>query len=288
VEGGSDALRFQWQGRTFARAAASASGFPEGTWELLATVPALQQGEYIARVNTVADSGATGQHWSAFIVTSQTASSDLWWVSPADSGKSVDNIAPGVPQGLAAQYHTGAGNHLAWQPSADADFQYFRVYRGSVAGFAISPATLAASTASPAWTDATHDAPGVFYQVTAVDHNGNESLAASPGSTTDVADMPPPGPAFALAPPSPSPFSGSTRLSFTLPRTAVVTLEVYDAGGRRVQTLAHGTFAAGAHELAWDGRAQDGSPIGAGLLFVRLRSDGQESVRRVIALGGAR
>jgi hypothetical protein len=198
----------------------------------------------------------------------------------------MDNIAPGVPQGLAVQYHTGGGNRLAWQPSNDDDFQYFRVYRGLTPGFAITPGDLAGTTASTQWSDPAHDAPGVYYKVTAVDHAGNESLAAAPGAVTDVADAP--GPAFALAAPSPSPFAGSTRLAFALPKAATVTLEVFDAGGRRLRTLAHGAFAAGPHELAWDGRGEDGATVGAGLLFVRLRADGHEAVRRVVALGGGR
>jgi hypothetical protein len=274
-------------GRTFvSAAAAAAAGFPAGSWEAVTSLSPMQQAEYVVRGATLADSGATGAHWSVYCVTTHSSKPTTWWVSSADSGKSVDNIAPGVPQGLAAHYHTGGGNALAWQPSADADFQYFRVYRGDTPGFALSPATLAEATASTAWSDPAHDAPGVYYQVTAVDHNGNESLAASPGTSTEVAGSP--GPAFALGAPSPSPFGSSTQLSFALPLASAVTLEVYDASGRRVRTLARGAFAAGVHELAWDGRGEDGSPVAAGVLFVRLRAGGQEAVRRVVALGGAR
>lgn len=278
---------FSVGGRTFlAPAAAAAAGLPGGTWEAVATIPALQQAEYVARVSTVADSGATGAHWQVYAVTTHTSTPTVWWASPADSGKSVDNIAPGLPQGLTAAYHTGGGNALAWQPSADDDFQYFRIYRGDSPGFAVSPATLAANTAATSWHDPAHDGPGVYYKLTAVDHAGNESLAAAPGAVTAVDGGP--GPVFALAAPSPSPFAGSTRLSFALPAAADATLEVFDAGGRRVRTLAHGRLAAGSHEFAWDGRDDQGAKLGAGLLFVRLRAGGQEAVRRVVSLGGAR
>lgn len=272
--------------RFLTRAAAAAGGFPAGTWEAVATVPAIQQPEYLARVSTAADSGAAGANWAVFIVSTHTTTPTVWWVSSPDSGRSVDNIAPGVPQGLAAQYQTGSGNALTWQASLDDDFQYHRVYRGDTPGFAISPATLAANVATTSWHDPAHDGPGVYYKLTAVDHNGNESLAAAPGSVTAVDGGP--GPAFALAPPSPSPFAGSTRLAFALPGAADVALEVFDASGRRVRTLARGPFAAGPHELAWDGRGEDGAPLGAGLLFVRLRAGTHEAVRRVVALGGAR
>lgn len=272
--------------RYLTSATATAAGFPTGTWEAVATVPALQQSEYLVRVPTVADSGASGAHWSVFVVTTHTPSPTVWWASAPDSGKSLDNIAPGVPQGLAAQYHTGSGNRLTWLASADDDFQYFRIYRGNTPGFAISPATLAANTASAQWSDATHDAPGVYYKVTAVDYAGNESLAATPGSVTDV-DVAPEL-AFALTAPSPNPFMRSTRLSFTLPRAQGVTLEVFDASGRRVRTLAEGPFAAGAHELSWDGRNESGAQVGAGLMFVRLRAGGHEAVRRVVSMGDAR
>jgi hypothetical protein len=53
--------------------------------------------------------------------------------------------------------------------------------------------------------------------------------------------------------------------------------------GRLVRTLADGVIAPGRHELAFDGRADDGSPLPAGLYFVRAAdSSGSTVTKRLI------
>ena len=91
-----------------------------------------------------------------------------------------------------------------------------------------------------------------------------------------------------LGSPSPSPFALRTRIGFTLPKASRATLEVFDASGRRLRTLADGVLTAGAHEITWDGTGEQGARVNAGLLFVRLRADGREGVRRMVLLGGTR
>ncbi|MFN8586206.1 MAG: FG-GAP-like repeat-containing protein [Candidatus Eisenbacteria bacterium] len=275
--------------RTFvAPAAAQAAGFPAGTWEVLTSLFAQQESQYVVRVNTFADSGAAGPNWSVFVASAHMADPTKWWLSVADSGKSVDNIAPGAPQGVQLSYHPGTHNALSWQPSAAEDFEYFRVYRGLTPAFAIGAGTLVGTTADVVWTDPATGTTGVYYKITALDHAGNESAAATPTITTGVDGGAQPKYAFALAAPSPSPFAQRTSLAFTLPAAQHARLEVFDAAGRRVAMLADGAFAAGPHSLTWDGAADDGTRANAGLLFVRLSAGGREAVRRLILLGGAK
>ncbi len=77
---------------------------------------------------------------------------------------------------------------------------------------------------------------------------------------------------------SPNPTSGSAALSFTLGAAADVAVEVFDVLGRRVATLADGPRPAGAHEVAWDGRA-----LASGVYHVRLRA-GDVVVARTLTL----
>jgi flagellar hook assembly protein FlgD len=49
---------------------------------------------------------------------------------------------------------------------------------------------------------------------------------------------------------------------------------VFDLTGRRVHTIAEGGYPAGGFRLAWDGRGDDGAPVGSGLYYVRLSGDG--------------
>mgnify|MGYP005844160949 CR=1 FL=1 len=77
--------------------------------------------------------------------------------------------------------------------------------------------------------------------------------------------------AVRLLPNRPNPFNGTTTISFELPRPSEVSVEIYDAAGRRVRTLLNKTLQAGAHTLYWDGRDDQGV-CPSGLYFVKLTS----------------
>jgi flagellar hook assembly protein FlgD len=79
-----------------------------------------------------------------------------------------------------------------------------------------------------------------------------------------------------LSAPSPNPARGAARLEIALASSAQVDVSVFDAAGRRVRVLAHGTLAEGRHPLAWDARDERGSRARAGVYFVRA-SDGSET-----------
>jgi hypothetical protein len=49
----------------------------------------------------------------------------------------------------------------------------------------------------------------------------------------------------------PNPFRGDVNLAFTLPEAGPVTVEIFSADGRRVDTVARSEMAAGSHTLAW-------------------------------------
>lgn len=78
-----------------------------------------------------------------------------------------------------------------------------------------------------------------------------------------------PGPAL-LSPAYPNPFNPSTTLRFRLERDVALRLEVVDATGRRLRLLADGPYAAGSHELRWDGRDEAGNALPSGLYLARL------------------
>jgi flagellar hook assembly protein FlgD len=73
--------------------------------------------------------------------------------------------------------------------------------------------------------------------------------------------------------PRPNPSRGTTTLAFTLPHDDAVSVRIFDAAGRLVRTLAHrARWSAGAHEMAWDGRDEQGRPAAAGTYLARLES----------------
>jgi hypothetical protein len=74
--------------------------------------------------------------------------------------------------------------------------------------------------------------------------------------------------------PRPNPLSNSSLLRFALAKGGDTRLEIYDAAGRRVASLVHATLEPGNYSVTWDGRADGGDPLGAGLYFARLIAPG--------------
>ena len=69
-------------------------------------------------------------------------------------------------------------------------------------------------------------------------------------------------------------------LTFSVPRSAHVSLSVVDLQGREVTSLADGQFKAGRYQVNWDGRSDRG-PVPAGLYFVRFISPDKQLVSRI-------
>jgi hypothetical protein len=83
---------------------------------------------------------------------------------------------------------------------------------------------------------------------------------------------------------SSGPFSGPTRMRWTLDRASQVELAIVDVSGRRVRHLVSGMFAAGAQEFTWDGRDDDGRAVRAGAYFVAGTIGGQRTSQRLFLL----
>ncbi len=78
------------------------------------------------------------------------------------------------------------------------------------------------------------------------------------------------------------PSRDAVSFSVALPSPAEAHLAIYDLLGRRVRTLVHGTLAAGATSVRWDGRAGDGAFARSGVYFARLTLGHGQYVRRVM------
>ncbi len=88
--------------------------------------------------------------------------------------------------------------------------------------------------------------------------------------------------ATALAPAQPAPFRAHTTLAFTLAEAGDARLEAYDVRGARVRTLAAGRFAAGRHEVRWDGEGEHGRHLAPGVYLVRLQAGSVTAQRKVV------
>ena len=100
--------------------------------------------------------------------------------------------------------------------------------------------------------------------------------------TLDAPVAPAAGLALAAAP---NPSRAACVLRFTLSAAQHVRLDVLDAGGRRVRTLADENRAPGVHALAWDGRDDAGRVLPAGAYFARLAGANGVRTARIVRLG---
>ncbi len=98
---------------------------------------------------------------------------------------------------------------------------------------------------------------------------------------TPVGDRTPPSVLGAKA--FPNPFNPSVTISFRTPVRSYVTVDIHDASGRRVTTLAAGNLPAGGHTLEWDGRNHAGRGVASGIYFARVRAgDAAQTIKLVL------
>ena len=233
-------------------------------------------------MTTETDSSAAGSNYSTYVVTTHTTTPSVWFISAIDSGYSVDNLAPAVPLNLVAAYNTGSGNQLSWDPAPERDFKYFRIYRDTDPNFAPSPASYVEGTIGNAWTDAAYNGGGVYYKITCVDQADNESGPAEPGTTTAAENPTLPG-SFALYQNHPNPFNPTTAIPYDVPEGGgLVSLQVFDVGGRLVKTLMDGAQTAGHKRVTWDGRNSGGHAVASGVYFYRLLAPGLKQTRKMV------
>lgn len=89
---------------------------------------------------------------------------------------------------------------------------------------------------------------------------------------------------FALFQNRPNPFVRGTTFRFDVPRRAHVTLEIFDAQGRRVSSLLDRELPPGTHSYDWDGRDTRGALLSPGVYLYRLETEGFQTQRRLVLL----
>ncbi len=89
--------------------------------------------------------------------------------------------------------------------------------------------------------------------------------------------------ALMLSPNYPNPFSAGTAMELTLRQEEPVSVEIFDAAGRRVRDIEMGTVEAGEMRLAFDGRDDHARALPSGVYFYRVHA-GSETVTRKMVL----
>ncbi|HET7225330.1 MAG TPA: FlgD immunoglobulin-like domain containing protein [Candidatus Eisenbacteria bacterium] len=106
-------------------------------------------------------------------------------------------------------------------------------------------------------------------------------MAARAKQTAEASPLPR---SFALRQNQPNPFRGTTAIHFDLPVGQVVRLEIFDAQGRRVRTLANRYYPAGSHVVSWDQRDDNGTAVRPGLCFYRIETQVFRDRKKMVIL----
>jgi len=88
---------------------------------------------------------------------------------------------------------------------------------------------------------------------------------------------------FALNQNTPNPFNPTTDISFDLPRSTHVTLNVYNILGQKARTLIDENLPAGSHIITFDGRDDGGYELSSGIYFYQIKA-GEFSQSRKMTL----
>ena len=103
-------------------------------WVALSSVDAIGEPAYTFEATTLIDSTSEESNgWTNFKI---VASMEGGIFDDHEEGYSVDNIAPGAPNGLMAMVLED-GIELFWSPSVDDDFQYFLLEKSTDESFSV-------------------------------------------------------------------------------------------------------------------------------------------------------
>ena len=105
--------------------------------------------------------------------------------------------------------------------------------------------------------------------IQAGDQERMAAVGADPGSLLK--------PALAL----PNPLQVNSPIALELGQSGPVEVAVYNVLGQEVRVLSAGTLPGGHHEMTWDGRDDQGRPLGTGIYYLRATVGGQVITRKV-------
>lgn len=101
-------------------------------------------------------------------------------------------------------------------------------------------------------------------------------LSAGPSEIPEV---------FGLSQNFPNPFNPMTDIHFQLPQSTYVTLIIYDILGQEIRVLVdREERATGVYSVRWDGKNNQGQPVGSGIYFYRIFTEGFSCARKMVLI----
>lgn len=217
---------------------------------------------------------------------------------------SADNSLP-VELQLFTYQKTSKNVVLHWQTASETDNLGFEIYRRTDAdtsfvlraSYRDDPALRGQGSSSSGQEyvftdDMVISGQTYFYELRDVSLNGRSTVVGKlsvdfvPENLTRVVDAHGPSHPY-LAPNYPNPFNQSTTIEFALPQneaTTSVRLMIFDALGRKVQTLFSGNLAGGIYRFYWNGKNARGQDLPSGNYFCLFRAGKVNRSQKLILL----
>ncbi|MFQ5569635.1 MAG: S8 family serine peptidase [Rhodothermales bacterium] len=174
---------------------------------------------------------------------------------------------------------------FAWEPSADADGDLLR-YTFRLSGPGLDTTLTVGDQTSLRLDLASRLDEGAVYTWTTHVADGFAVIPATesfslrtPGVATSVAEAPGIPRDVALLQNFPNPFLHATTITFALPESGQVHLDVFDLLGRKVAALVDGMLPAGRHRIVWEA-----ADVPSGVYLYRLTTSHVSHVQRMIRI----
>jgi len=87
---------------------------------------------------------------------------------------------------------------------------------------------------------------------------------------------------FSLEQNYPNPFNSTTVISFSLPKTTMVTLQIYDTLGRLIYTVVSEKLPPGRHRFRWEGTNDQGIAVPSGVYFYKIATVEFNSTKKLL------
>ncbi len=258
---------------------------PDGLWEVVGAVPAMQQPVYYCLVPSACDSMST-YRYTVYCVTTHTTDPEVFYCSPPDSGYSVDNLPPAAPLSPRGEYeYPPPVLYLTWDGSPERDFSHYTVYKGDNPYFVPSVTNRMGAPWENSFVDEEFDPDAdSYYKISAWDIHENEGAFSlvGPENMTHVENPPPVPTVTQLEQNAPNPFNPVTVIRFSVARPGLVSLRIYDVQGRCVRTLVDDLKSVDCYEVAWDGRDDSGSTVPSGVYVYKLAAPYHAEARKMV------
>ena len=173
----------------------------------------------------------------------------------------------------------GTNVNLNWETATELNNYGFEIQKKSeftnwyTIGFVEGSGTKQ-SPSSYSYNDSKINEAGKYlYRLKQIDNNGSFNYSQTVEMNLNPAN------GFVLEQNYPNPFNPSTRIRFSIPKSSLVKLSVYNVIGEEIRVLADGFFDAGYHEINFN--SQD---LSSGVYLYRLQYEGLIQMKKMLLL----